>query len=109
MFFKIIESIFYRHYEPKVKKTEDFPPDEESLVLGDLGENEDFKSLLRFYTKRDKNRYFGAGDERTRNVIRGQYIRTLYILKGIIRNSPDKKAEGEKKNLNTKISGRYAT
>ena len=69
---------------------------EEEVVLKSL--DPDFTELLKSYVRKDKENYFTARDERTRLIIRGEYLRTLFLLKKIERlRTP--KAEAKETNI----------
>ena len=76
---------------------------EEEEILKSL--DPDFEELLRFFGRRDKERYFKAGDERARLIIRGEYLRTLYLLRKIEKLKTLKVET--KKPEESKIAGRY--
>lgn len=78
---------FFRKPELSGKDFEDF---EEDAIYKTLSADEDWEKLLRFYIFRDKERYFKAPDDRTRNIIRGQIIRTYYIIRKIRENKKQK-------------------
>src|SRR3990167_3872793 len=74
---KFIEYLYFRFVG--APRSEKFSLEEEKLIW-ERGERETQIEVLRFYLDRDRNRYFIAPDEKTRLLIRGQYLRTNYVL-----------------------------
>lgn len=47
----------------------------------DLGESKDILDLLKSIAKGDKTRYFNAPSEEKRLRIKGEYLRTIYLIR----------------------------
>ena len=78
--------------------------EELNLILGKYGEDDDLKDVLRLLVASDKERYFKAPDEPNRLVIRGEIIRTSYLLRKIIGG-----AQVPSKKVGTRVAGRYGS
>ena len=89
MFNHLIDYLYWKQYSKDVK-SEDFIKEERDMIFADLEGNEDFKNLLRSIISGDKNRYFRVSDDKSRNIIRGEYLRTLWFLKEITKTSEPK-------------------
>lgn len=92
--------LFWKLYDSDIR-AEDFDADETEGIFLEISMNDKFPDLLKAILKGDKTRYFRAQTEGLRNSIRGEYLRTLYLLRKI----QPKKVKGSK--VETKISGRY--
>ena len=74
---RVIQNLFWRWYEHDLS-SEDFDPEEREKFFEDLKGNEDLRNLLKAILRGDKDRYFRVSNDVSRNIIRGEYIRTLY-------------------------------
>ena len=101
MFKRLIDYLFFRNYTPETD--EDFDKDERDLLLEEMGKVEKSVALYSSIVRGDVNRYFRATDDKTRNTIKGEMIRTLYLMRKMYQKP---KVEESK---TTKIGNRYAT
>ena len=103
---RFIYWLFFKFYEADIK-AEDFDDEEKEGIFLEIALNDKFPELLKAMLKGDKTRYFRANDDKSRNVIRGEYLRTLYLYKKIkpktIRNIKLKRSN------NSKFGGRYGS
>lgn len=86
-------------------RTEDFTPEEKDLLLSEAGKIEKLPELFRSILRGDKDRYFRVGDERSRNIIKGEFIRTLYFLRKFNPKPKIKVGKQDKKKFNIKRYG----
>ncbi len=101
MFLQTIKNWIFEKNQPNIVGNDlDNLEEEETLKLL----HADFVELLKFYCRQDKEKYFQAGNERARLIIRGQYLRTLHLLRKIEKIKITKVGEKEPE---TKIVGRY--
>ena len=100
--FEFIKNWFKK--EPSIKGQSIDEIEEEEILKN---QDEYFVDLLKFYARQDKEKYFQARDERAILIIRGEYLRTLFLIKKIEKLKTLKVGESKEENL--KISGRYAT
>ncbi len=77
---EFIEKLFWRYHEIDLKST-GFTKEEIELIFKDLSENEDIINLFKGIARNDKERHFRATKDKTRDTIKGQYIRTLYFIR----------------------------
>lgn len=87
-----IEKLFWRFHEIDLTSP-GFTKEEIDLIFKDLSESEDLVNLLKGIARNDKERHFRATKDKTRNVIKGQYIRTLYLIRKMML---PKQVEGSK-------------
>jgi len=93
---KIIEELFWRYCDADLS-AEGIPEDEVDIIFRTVDDNDEFVNLLKLIALQDKDRYFKAIDDKRRERIKGEYKRTLYLIRKI--RPPKKKV---------KIGGRFA-
>jgi hypothetical protein len=54
-------------------------------VLSDMSKVPNIEDFLKSTMKADKNRFFNASDDKSRDMVRGAYSRTLWLLKSIVK------------------------
>lgn len=96
---KIGEKLFWKFHKPDWD-TSIFPMEVSDVLFIELRKVEHLPEFLRTLLKADRIRYFNAPDDKSRDIIKGEYIRTMYLLKSL-------KSEDESKPINQRISGRY--
>ena len=99
---EFIEKLFWRYHEIDLTSY-GFTKEEADIIFKDLSENEDLINLLKSIAKNDKERYFRASKDKTRDTIKGQYIRILYLIRKIM---VEKQVEGSKPKAKD-FGGRY--
>jgi len=103
MFKEFIEKLFWKYHEIDLTST-GFTKEEIDSIFGELSENEDYINLLKGIARNDKERHFRATKDKTRDVIKGQYMRTLYLIRKILLSKQVKELD---KKTNKSFGGRY--
>lgn len=99
---KLITRLFWKLHKPDWDTTL-FPMESANAIFDELKAVEKLPEFLKTLLKADRIRYFSAPDDKSRDIIKGEYIRTMYLLKSL-RSEVD-----EVKPINQKISGRYGS
>ena len=81
MFDELIEWLFWKSYKSNLN-VESFTDKETDRITKDMGRVADAKELFKAMIAGDKIRYFYARPERQERI-KGEYLRTLYILKSM--------------------------
>lgn len=81
MFNKLIEWLFWKNYKSNLN-VESFTDKETERIIKDMGMVEDAKELFKTMMAGDKIRYFYARIEKQERI-KGEYFRTLYLLKSM--------------------------
>ncbi len=102
---KLIYYLFWKIYEANVK-AEDFDNEETDGIFLEISMNDKFPGLLKSMLKGDKTRYFRATNDEARNLIKGEYLRTLFLYKKI---NPVNKKKLERSVKKYKFGGRYGS
>lgn len=103
---KLINYLFWKIYEADIK-AEDFDNEEIEGTFLEISMNDKFPELLKAILKGDKTRYFKATDDRSRDIIRGEYLRALYFYRKI--KPIGKKKKSERSVEKYKFGGRYGS
>lgn len=101
---KLINWLFWKFYEADIK-AEDFDNEEIEAVFLEIAMNDKFPELLKAMLKGDKTRHFRASDDKTRNIIKGEYLRTLFFYKKV--KPTNIKITKDKSKGSPKFGGRY--
>ncbi len=94
---QLIEKIYWRFIE-RDRVYEGMEDVEVEQVFKSLSLEDDLKRVLRALLKGDKARYFIANNDEQRAIIRGEYSRSLFLIK---------KLSQKEKRSPMKIGGRY--
>lgn len=103
---KLIDNLFWRYHEPLAAS--DLSRENVDIffmVLASSDEYEHICDTFRSFLKEDKERYFKAVSESERDVIKGSYLRTLYIYMNMIKATEKKMDKKAKKR--SILNGRY--
>lgn len=110
MFKKLITTLFWKYCTPKDEEVR-LMDDQVEAMFKSLGGETDLISFLKALLKMDKSRYFGAIDDKSRYIIKGEYLRTLYLLRQVQPKEAkeSKKTKPKVEAVDTKIAGRYGS
>ena len=88
---KEIETEFLKRYNEDIL-TEEIEEKEEKRILDDLKKIEGIEDFLKSILKKDRIRFFNSPKE-TQDVIRGSFVRTLWLLTQTRSNNKEEKTE----------------
>jgi len=99
---RIIEQLFWWYHTNEIESV-DFDKEAKEGVYRYLASDEDVYTFLKSVAAGDKTRYFNAMDDASRQRIRGEYLRTRFLMNQILKQR-DKDKPGSAGN---KFGGRY--
>ena len=79
---RLIAFIFWWYYESEVS-ADTCSKEERESIYALLASDPDIAKFLRAVAHGDKTRYFHAKTQAERNKIKGEYIRTMFLVKQI--------------------------
>ena len=99
-----IEKKFWEYWSDDLVNLDMFTKEESDKILQDTM-SEDLILLYKSMARSDKSRYFNAPDNNQRNVIRGEFLRTVMLIKRLERARSAEKAA--KSDSPKSFGGRY--
>lgn len=94
---EVVERLFFYFQQPELQ-SDKLDKRTLEMILADAGKDEKFVEALKAIAKGDRLRYFRAMNDAQRERIKGEYLRTLFLIQGM---------EKKKSKINTKIANRY--
>ncbi len=100
-----IEKKFWEYWSDDLVNLDMFTKEEADQVLRDVM-SEDLILLLKSEARSYKSRYFNASDNSQRDVIRGEFLKTIQLIKRLEKLRDNEKSA--KNPATKKFGGRYA-
>ena len=99
---KFIEKLFWKYHQEDLKDVS-FEEGKFDEIMNTFRGNEDCIEMIKILARTDKENVFRAiGNDKLQILLKGQYVRTLFLLR-----QARKKKEEAKVGTPSKVGGRY--
>lgn len=108
---KLVEKMFWKYHAPlgDIDRTDKEDIDVFFIELAGHDSYSDICTMLKAFMREDKEKYFKSANDHERDILKGSYLRSLYIYTNMVKaRSKEEDTAKEKKGLKKIVlGGRY--